>query len=65
MDNAKLALLIGLLETQASGDESAIDRLRETTVPLDAGTCIFDLYQQWHGAFRFPDGRIEALQPLL
>lgn len=65
MDNPKLSLFIELLEAQASGDESAIDRLREMAVPIDTGTCVFNLYQQWHGAFRFPGGRVEALQPLL
>jgi len=65
MDSPKLSLFIELLEAQTSGDESAIDRLREMAVPIDTGTCVFNLYQQWHGVFRFPGGRIEALQPLL
>ena len=65
MDKALLGQLVGLLARQSSGDATAIDRLRALDVRLDRGGCIFNLYQQWTGAFSYSPGRSEALPAIL
>jgi hypothetical protein len=65
MDVLKLSQFVALLEAQASGDASAVDRIREPDFSIDDGVCVHNIYQQWSGAFSFPGGRIEALQPIL
>jgi hypothetical protein len=65
MDNLKLSQFVDLLEAQAAGDESAIDRIRELDPSVNDGICAYNLYQQWTSAFSFPGGRIDALQPIL
>jgi len=65
MDNLKLSQFIALLEAQAAGDVLAVDRIRELDLSIDDGVCVYNLFQQWSGAFSFPGGRIEALQLIL
>jgi hypothetical protein len=46
MDNPKLSQLVELLEAQAAGDESAVDRIRELDLSIDDGVGVYNLDQQ-------------------
>jgi hypothetical protein len=54
-----------LLEQQAAGSVPAMERLRRLAVSHDDGGCLFNLYQEWQGAFSFAPGRPEVLPSIL
>lgn len=65
MNKKKTSQFVALLERQSSGDQSARDDMHGLGISLDDGYCLFNLHQQWDGAFSFNPGRAEALPFIL
>lgn len=64
MNLEKLRRFEQLLLQQIDGAEHATDRLAAMHVTLDDGYCLFNLYEQWKGAFSFSPGQPAVLGPI-
>ena len=65
MQNPKIVQFVELLQAQAAGEQSAIERILGLSISLKDGYCLYNIFQQWKGAFSFPEGRNEALNLVL
>ena len=65
MNEPKVNRLVELLEQQAAGSTRALEALQQMHVSLDDGYCLLNLHNEWRGAFSYPVGRTEALEPIL
>jgi hypothetical protein len=65
MNLQKLRKLVECLRLQDAENPSAIEETLRLNISLEDGYCLFNLYEQWLGAFSFLPGRKEAVLPLL
>ena len=65
MNQQKLQKFIDCLHHQRAGSLSAIDEISSLNASLEDGYCLFNLHEQWRGAFSFFPGRREAIDPIL
>lgn len=65
MNSLKLVQFVETLRHQAGGIPTAIEDIQKMTVSLEDGYCLFNLYEQWCGAFSFIPGRVEAVPLIL
>jgi hypothetical protein len=65
MNMKKILQFVALLERQVSGDVGARDDIYGLGVTLEDGYCLFNLHEQWAGAFSYNPGRTEALPLIL
>jgi hypothetical protein len=61
----KLQNFATLVERQRANDGSARSQLNALQVALEDSYCLFNLFQEWQGAFSFSPGRVEALKPIV
>lgn len=64
MNKQKIKRFQELVSEQTAGAPDSCDRIRELNVTLEDGYCLFNLFQEWRGAFSFEPGRTEALEPI-
>jgi hypothetical protein len=64
MNNEKTKLFAELVNRQFANDSTAIKDLNRIDVSLKDGYCLYNLYEQWEGAFSFSPGVIAVL-PLI
>lgn len=67
MNKKMIQQFVSMLEQQASGDPSVIDRIRQLAPSIERGDgyCLFNLFQQWESAFPFAPGQVKTLAPIL
>lgn len=53
-----------LVARQANGDLAVQTEISSLPVSLEDGYCLWNLYQEWNGAFSFLPGRQQAIDPI-
>ena len=61
MNRKKLQLFADLVERQLSGETSVIDQIYELNPSLEDGYCLYNIYEQWKGAYSFTPGSVRTL----
>ena len=61
MNKEKLQQFDALVHRQESGDSTAMAELEALSPSLEDGYCLYNVYEQWKGAFSFSPGVTKAL----
>lgn len=60
----KLKEFAAIVKKQVEGDPSTANFISKLKPELADGYCLYNLYEQWQGAFSYIPGRLEALTPI-